>query len=105
VAVRRVLDLLALVALVLAGWIGEEHPPSRGGGDALLFLGACAAGTAAGYRLASAAFRWGRRRRGQDPEPGPPSPARFLAKFVGFWVKLLIGFTFWALVLQFFKRI
>lgn len=104
-ALRRVLDFLALVVLVLAGWIGEEHPPSRGGGNAFIFLGAFAAGTAAGYRLASAAFRWGRRRRGQDPERGPSSPARFLAAFVGFWIKLLIGFTFWALVVQFFQRI
>lgn len=104
-AVRRALDALALAVLVLAGWIGEEHPSSRGGTDALLFLAAFVAGTAAGYRLASAAFRWGRRRRGQDPVPGPRSPARLLAGFVGFWIKLLIGFTFWALVLQFFRRL
>ena len=103
-ALRRALDALSLLLLVLAGWLAEEHPPSRGGSDAFLFLAAFVVGTASGYRVASTAFRRGRRRRGQDPEPGR-SGAAAMARFVGFWVKLAIGFVLWALLYAFFRRI
>ena len=101
-AVSRSIDATALVLLVLAAFAG------RGGGGrgaaGLVFLTAFLIGTAAGYRVAAAAFRWGRRRQGRDPEPSRGA-ARMLGGFIGFWLKLLVGFAFWALLLQFFQRV
>lgn len=90
-----------LLMLVVAAVIGESTIHSRS--RSLLFLASAALGTYAGFRVAGGAFRWGRRRRGQDPEPGQGSAAA-LGRFLGFWVKLLLGFVVWALLVQFFKR-
>jgi hypothetical protein len=94
----------ALVVLVVAAWVGEAALGGKSAGAAILFLATALTGTAAGYRAARSAFRLGRRRQGRDPEPSEGA-ARLLGGFIGFWIQLIVGFAFWALLLQFFKRV
>jgi hypothetical protein len=100
VALRRLLDAGALAGLILAAALGASDSDRAG---CLFMLGALA-GTASGYRLIDTAFRLGRRREGRDPAPSRGA-ARLIGGFIGFWLKLLLGFAFWALLLQFFKRV
>jgi hypothetical protein len=98
VAVRALLDAGALAGLILGAALGARH---RAGG--VLFIALCL-GSASGYRVIGAAFRRGRRRQGRDPEPSRGA-ARILGGFIGFWIKLILGFACWALLLQFFQRV
>jgi hypothetical protein len=94
----------ALILLGVSAWIGEATYATKSTASSLLFLAAAGAGTAAGYAMVGGAFRLGRRRPGREPEPPSPGPLRVMGGFVGFWIKLLLGFAFWALLLQFFRR-
>lgn len=94
----------ALILLVISAWAGEAALPATSTASKLLFLAMALTGTASGYRAAQSAFRLGRRRQGRDPEPSRGA-ARILGGFIGFWLKLLAGFAFWALLLQFFRRV
>jgi hypothetical protein len=101
VALRRFYDALGAVFLVAAAALGEATVQVT-----LLFLLSAVVGVAAGWRVAHAAFRWGRRRRrgGEEPEPAE-GPARVIGGFIGFWIKLVLGFLLWALLLQFFRGV
>lgn len=85
--------------------MGEASIRDRSAGASLLFVLSLVAGLAGGWRVAHAAFRWGRRRRrgGQEPESSEGA-ARVIGGFIGFWIKLILGFLLWALLLQFFRR-
>ena len=93
----------SLILLVVSAWAGEATARSKSAGELLVFLVSLLAGTASGYRAIREAFRLGRRRQGRDPEPSRGA-ARILGGFIGFWIKLILGFACWALLLQFFRR-
>jgi hypothetical protein len=105
VALRRFYDALGAVFLVAAAALGEATINDKSVRVTLLFLLSAVVGVAAGWRVAHAAFRWGRRRRrgGEEPEPAE-GPARVIGGFIGFWIKLILGFLLWALLLQFFRQ-
>lgn len=90
---------------MLSALVAKASWATSSPGESLAFLASFAAGTAAGYRVVRAAFRRGRQRQGRDPEPGPPNALKMFGAFFGFWIKLLLGFAFWALLVSFFRRV
>jgi hypothetical protein len=110
--VRRLFDLLAPPALLLFAWAGARYWPSGplSVDGVASFLTSALLGTLAGFRLAWSAFRWGRWRRGRDPEPPPPNPddvvrpmLRFIGCSVGSMICAAVGFAFWALATAFIR--
>ncbi|HEX7898165.1 MAG TPA: hypothetical protein VF950_10420 [Planctomycetota bacterium] len=89
-----------LILLMVSAWVGERTYASK----SLFFLVAALAGTASGYAVIREVFRLGRRRPGRAPDPPSTGALRVMGGFVGFWVKLILGFALWALLLQFFRR-
>ena len=102
-ALRRFYDALGCVLLVVSAVWGEATIDGRSLRSNLLFLLAAVLGVAAGWRVAHAAFRWGRRRRRGEEPPPAEGAARVIGGFIGFWIKLIFGFILWALLLQFFR--
>ena len=111
---KVLLDLLAPPALLFFAWSGAKYWPSRdsSGDQGFAFLLSALAGTAAGFRIAWSAFRWGRRRKGRDPERRPLAPdevvvpmLRFMGCSVGSTICAGVGFACWLLATAFFRSI
>lgn len=106
------LDVLAPVVLGLSAWAAARSWPGQGRDEAFAFLFWALLGWAAGFRVAWAAFRWGRRRRGRDPQPRPPEPddvvrpfLRFIGCSVGSLLSAGLGFVLWALAVAFLRSL
>ncbi len=108
---KLLFDLLAPPALLFFAWSGARSWPSSHE-HVSAFLGSALLGTLAGFRLAWSAFRWGRRRKGRDPEPAPAAPddivkpmLRFIGCSFGAVVCGIAGFICWALAATFFHSL
>ena len=109
---KLLFDFLAPPALLFFAWSGARYWPSGplSADGVAAFLASMLLGTLAGCRLAWSAFRWGRRRRGRDPERPPSNPddvVRPMLRFIGCSVGSLIctaaGFACWALATAFIR--